>query len=164
VPIRVTIVELDNLDEPDMTYAEGTTLTIMNKGFTLADIATMYVDESEVKDNTVSVTYNGSTAAVTVAGNVAQYLTIATNGAHVAIEQSADVVEEITYTLSGNATDGEFYEFSKSGVLNVVGNLKHAIKAGEYIEVKDATINVTSAVCDGINCAQYFFYRCFHYV
>ena len=206
----------------EMNYAEGTTLTIMNKVFTLADVATMYVDESVVKDNTVAVVYNGQTAAITVAGNVAQYLTITTTGAHVNIEQSSDLAEEITYTLSGSSDDGECYisgsykatvelngltltnktpvksgaavhiqnskrikvkvmdgttntlvdcasgsqkgafyvkghpEFSKSGVLNVVGNLKHAIKSGEYIELKEATLNVTSAQGDGINCAQYF--------
>ena len=206
----------------EMTYAEGTTLAIMNKVFTLADVETMYVDESVVKDNTVAVVYNGQTATITVAGNVAQYLTITTTGAHVNIEQSSDLAEEITYTLSGSSDDGECYisgsykatvelngltltnktpvksgaavhiqnskrikvkvmdgttntlvdcasgsqkgafyvkghpEFSKSGVLNVVGNLKHAIKSGEYIELKEATLNVTSAQGDGINCAQYF--------
>ncbi len=208
-----------------MNYVEGTTLTIMNKVFTLADVETMYVDESAVKDNTVAVVYNGQTAAITVAGNVAQYLTITTTGAHVNIEQSSDLAEEITYTLSGSSDDGECYisgsykatvelngltltnktpvksgaavhiqnskrikvkvmdgttntlvdcasgsqkgafyvkghpEFSKSGVLNVVGNLKHAIKSGEYIELKEATLNVTSAQGDGINCAQYFFMK-----
>ena len=206
----------------EMTYAEGTTLAIMNKVFTLADVETMYVDESVVKDNTVAVVYNGQTVAITVAGNVAQYLTITASGAHVNIAQSDDLAEEITYTLSGSSIDGEFYmsgsykatvelngltltnktpvksgaavhiqnskrikvkvldgttntlvdcasasqkgafyvkghlEFSKSGVLNVVGNLKHAIKSGEYIELKEATLNVTSAQGDGINCAQYF--------
>ena len=206
----------------EMTYAEGTTLDIMNKVFTLADVETMYVDESVVKDNTVAVVYNGQTAAITVAGNVAQYLTITASGAHVNIEQSSELAEEITYTLSGSSDDGECYisgsykatvelngltltnktpvksgaavhiqnskrikvkvmdgttntlvdcasgsqkgafyvkghpEFSKSGVLNVVGNLKHAIKSGEYIELTEATLNVTSAQGDGINCAQYF--------
>ena len=206
----------------EMNYAEGTTLTIMNKVFTLADVETMYVDESVVKDNTVAVVYNGQTAAITVAGNVAQFLTITATGAHVNIEQSSDLAEEITYTLSGSSDDGECYisgsykatvelngltltnktpvksgaavhiqnskrikvkvmdgttntlvdcasgsqkgafyvkghpEFSKSGVLNVVGNLKHAIKSGEYIELKEATLNVTSAQGDGINCGQYF--------
>ena len=205
-----------------MNYAEGSTLTIMNKVFTLADLTTMYVDHAAVKDNAVSVVYNGTTAAVHVAGNVAQYLTVSVSGAHVNIAQSDDLAEEITYTLSGNSTDGEFYmsgsykatvelngltltntnpvtsgaaihiqngkriqvkvmdgtvntlvdnasgsqkgafyvkghpEFSKSGVLNVVGNLKHAIKSGEYIELKEATLNVTSAQGDGINCGQYF--------
>ena len=205
-----------------MTYTNGTTLTVMDKVFTLADLNAMYVNEASVVDNTVSVVYNETSASVTVAGNVAKYLTISVSGAHVNIEQNSDVAEEITYILSGSSENGEFYmsgsykatvelngltltnktpvtsgaavhiqngkrikvkvmdgttntlvdcasgsqkgafyvkghlEFSKSGVLNVVGNLKHAIKAGEYIELKEATLNVTSAQGDGINCAQYF--------
>ena len=205
-----------------MNYADGTTLTVVDKVFTLAEVSSMYVNDAVVVDNTVSVVYNETSATVTVAGNVAKYLTITVSGAHVDIAQSDDLEQEITYTLSGSSEDGEFYmsgsykatvelngltltnktpvksgaavhiqngkrikvkvmdgttntlvdcasgsqkgafyvkghpEFSKSGVLNVVGNLKHAIKAGEYIELKNATINVTSAQGDGINCAQYF--------
>ena len=205
-----------------MNYADGTTLTVVDKVFTLADVSSMYVNDAVVVDNTVSVVYNETSATVTVAGNVAKYLTITVSGAHVNIAQSDDLEQEITYTLSGSSTDGEFYmsgsykatlelngltltnktpvtsgaavhiqngkrikvkvmdgttntlvdcasgsqkgafyvkghpEFSKSGVLNVVGNLKHAIKSGEYIELKEATLNVTSAQGDGINCAQYF--------
>ena len=205
-----------------MNYTDGTTITVMDKVFTLTELSSMYVDETAVKDNTVSVVYKESSAAVTVAGNIAKHLTISVSGAHVNIAQSDDLEQEITYTLSGSSTDGEFYmsgsykatlelngltltnktpvtsgaavhiqngkrikvkvmdgttntlvdcasgsqkgafyvkghpEFSKSGVLNVVGNLKHAIKSGEYIELKEATLNVTSAQGDGINCAQYF--------
>ena len=146
-----------------------------------------------------------------MAGNVAQYLTITQEGAHVSITQSDDLAEEITYTLSGTTTDGEFYmsgsykatlalngltltnatpvysgatihvqngkrinmkvitgttntlvdaasgsqkgclyvkghaEFKQNGTLNIVGNVKHGIKAGEYVSVKNATINVTSS-------------------
>ncbi len=47
-------------------------------------------------------------------------------------------------------------EFAQKGTLNVYGNLKHGIKAGEYITVKNATINVLSSVGDGINCEQFF--------
>ena len=206
----------------EMTYAEGTTLTIMNKVFTLADITTMYVDESAVKDNTVAIEYNGQTTTITVAGNVAQYLTITTKGAHVNIEQSSELAEEIIYTLSGSSDDGEFYmsgsykatiilngltltnttpvtsgaavhiqngkrikvkvlegtsntlvdaangsqkgafyvkghpEFSGKGTLTVNSNVKHAIKSGEYITMKDATLKVLAAAGDGINCGQYF--------
>ena len=205
-----------------MNYADGTTLTVVDKVFTLAEVSSMYVNDAVVVDNTVSVVYNETSATVTVAGNVARYLTITVSGAHVDIAQSDDLEQEITYILSGSSTDGEFYmsgsykatvelngltltnktpvksgaavhiqnskrikvkvmdgtintlvdnasgsqkgafyvkghpEFSKSGVLNVVGNLKHAIKSGEYIELKEATLNVTSAQGDGINCAQYF--------
>ena len=173
-------------------------------------------------DNSVQVVYNGTSATVTVADNISQYLTVTQQGAHVSIAQSDSVAIEITYTLSGTSTDGEFYmsgsykatvelngltltnatpvysgaavhiqngkrinvkvitgttntlvdaasgsqkgclyvkghaEFKQQGTLNVVGNVKHAIKAGEYISLKNATLNITSAVGDGISCNQYF--------
>ena len=93
----------------DMTYSNGTTLTIMGKEFTISDITGMVVDKSEVTDNQVTVSYNGTSAKVTVAGNVAQYLTPVVSGSHVSIAQSDDLAEEVTYTLSGESTDGEFY-------------------------------------------------------
>lgn len=96
-----------------MTYSGGTTLTIMGKTFQLTDITAMAVDTSSVTDNAVSIAYNGATATVVVAGNVAQYVEPTLNGAHVSIAQSADLSDEnageITYTLSGSSTDGEFY-------------------------------------------------------
>ena len=60
-------------------------------------------------DNHVSVVYEETTATVTVDENVAQYLTVTQSGAHISIAQSSDVAEEITYTLSGTSSDGEFY-------------------------------------------------------
>ena len=173
-------------------------------------------------DNSVQIVYNGTSATVNVADNISQYLTVTQQGAHVSIAQSDSVASEITYTLSGTSTDGEFYmsgsykatvdlngltltnatpvysgaavhiqngkrinvkvitgttntlvdaasgsqkgclyvkghaEFKQQGTLNVVGNVKHAIKAGEYISIKNATLNITSAVGDGISCNQYF--------
>ena len=61
-------------------------------------------------DNSVTVSYNGTTATVTVDDNVAQYLTVTQSGAHVSIEQSSavnDSIGEITYTLTGTSPDGE---------------------------------------------------------
>ncbi len=206
----------------EMPYADGTTLTVMGKTFQLNDITQMTVDNTEVTGSTIKVAYNGTDAYVTVDGNIAKYVNPTVSGAHVAIEQSADLAEEITYTLSGTSTDGEFYmsgsykatvelnglnltnanpvnsgaavhiqngkrikvkvvtgttnqltdaasgsqkgclyikghaEFAQKGTLNVVGNVKHAIKAGEYVTLKNATLNVTSALGDGISCNQFF--------
>ena len=42
------------------------------------------------------------------------------------------------------------------GTLNVAGNTKHAIKSGDYISVKNLTLNITKAVGDGISCEEYF--------
>ena len=205
-----------------MTYAAGSTVHIMDKVFVLSDVDMMYVDGAEVVDNRVAVVYNGETASVSVAGNVAKYLTINVSGAHVNIAQSDELAEEITYSLSGSSEDGEFYmsgsykatielnglsltnttpvssgaavhiqngkrikvkvmegtsnmledaaageqkgalyvkghpEFSGKGTLMVKGHVKHAIKSGEYMTLKDATLKVLSAAGDGLNCGQYF--------
>ncbi len=204
-----------------MPYDNGTALTVMGKTFQISEIDTMYVDGTAVTDSAVSVVYSASSAAITVAGNIAQYLTIEQSGAHVSIAQRNDLAHEITYTLSGTSADGGFYmsgsykatvelsnltltnvsatysgsaihiqnskrikvkplngttntlvdasanskgclyvkghiEFAQKGTLNVTGNVKHGIKAGEYISIKNSTINVLSAKGDGINCEQYF--------
>ena len=66
------------------------------------------------------------------------------------------LVDATTGTQKGCLYVKGHAEFKQQGTLNVVGNVKHAIKAGEYVSVKNATINITSAVGDGISCNQYF--------
>ncbi len=204
------------------TYQSGETLTVMGKTFNVSDIDKMYVSSDEVDDNTVTVTYDGTSASVTVAGNIAQYVTPTVSNAHVTIAQNENVSDdtcgEITYTLSGTSTDGEFtmtgsykatvelngltltntlgaplniqngkridlsvkkgttntltdatdgdwkgcivckghLEMKGKGTLNVYGNTAHGIYAKEYIEMKNCTVNILSAIKDGINCNQYF--------
>ena len=92
-----------------MPYSGGTSLTVNNKVFTLSEVTSMYVDETAVKNNLVNIVYNGSSATITVAGNIAQFITPTVNGAHVTIEASnTDGVDgdEITYQLSGTTSDG----------------------------------------------------------
>lgn len=96
----------------DMTYSDnGQMLTIGHKAFSVSDITQITVDDTAVEANTVSVSYNGTSATVTIAGNVAPYVTATISGAHVSISQTntADVDDdEITYQLSGTSSDGEF--------------------------------------------------------
>ena len=96
----------------EMPFAAGSTLTIEGKVYSVdkSSSATDFIDEiavgdADVEDNTVSISYNGSTASVVVA----RYLTVSVSGAHVSIVQADDLADEITYTLSGTSTDGEFY-------------------------------------------------------
>lgn len=96
----------------EMLYADASSVTILNKVYALSDITRLYIDATEVEANTVSVTYEGSSAKVLVAGNIAQYVTPTVSGAHVTIVQSDavgdDTCGEITYSLAGASTDGEF--------------------------------------------------------
>ena len=92
----------------EMTFSDGTTLTIMGKTFTISDIDAMTIDYTSVTDDAIGVNYDGSSATITVAGNIAQYVTPTVSGAHVAIEQSDNLADEITYTLKKDL----FYEAS----------------------------------------------------
>lgn len=205
----------------DMEFVGGNTLVVMGKSFALADVSAMSVDEASVQDNDVVISYNNGAAMVEVPGNVARFVDVAVNGAHVNIAQSnTDAVDgnEITYMLNGTTADGSFslsgvykctvqlagldltnsqgaainiangkriklsakkgsvnsltdgsngsqkgciyskgqLQIQGNGVLNVTGNTKHAIKSGDYISVKDLTLNITKAIGDGISCNGYF--------
>ncbi|MBO4215517.1 MAG: carbohydrate-binding domain-containing protein, partial [Bacteroidaceae bacterium] len=205
----------------EMTYQAGKTLTIMGKTFSLDDIDEMTIDDSSVKDNNVDIAYDGSTAQITVAGNVAQYVDASVNKAHVTINQTntSDVDDdEITYVMSGSSSDGSFsldgsykctlqlagltltnpsgavidiankkriqlsvkketenvltdgaggaqkgciyskgqLQLQGNGTLTVTGKTAHAVKSGDYITVKNLTLNIRSAAKDGISCNKYF--------
>ena len=125
----------------DMTYSNGTSLTIMGKTFTLSDIDAMTVDNSDVTDNRVTVEYDASSAKVYVAGNVAKYVTPTINGAHVTIAQgntSAVDDDEITYQLTGASSDGS---------LSLSGSYKCTVSlAGVSLtNPSGAAINITNS-------------------
>ena len=112
IEVGQTTYQIPAAQAGEMIYNNGTTLTVLGKEYLLSDISRIYIDQSEVQDNTVQVVYTDDQAAVFVAGNISPYVTATVSGAHVSIEQSADVddnVGEITYTLSGTSGDGEFY-------------------------------------------------------
>ncbi len=175
-----------------------------------------------VDDSTVEIVFNGESATVTAADNIASYVSSAVNGAYVTIVQDstagANTSGEIIYSLSGSSSNGSLYldgsykctvilagldltcttgpainiqngkrvnvsvksgtentltdvaggdwkgcfvckghpEFKGKGSLTVNGKTAHGIWAKEYVEVKNCTINIPSAVKDGINCNQYF--------
>ena len=149
----------------EMVYAEnGTILTILNKTFTLSEVDQMFINDAAVEDNTVQVNYDGTSAAVTIAGNVARYVTATVSGAHVSIVQSSDVddtVGEITYTLSGTSTDGEFYlegEYKTTVELNGVTLTN---PSGAAINIQDGKrVNISvkkdteNTLTDGANGTQ----------
>jgi hypothetical protein len=121
----------------DMPYAGGTTLTIQGKAYTISDIDKITIDNSSVADNTVSVTYNGASAAVVVAGNVAQYLTVTASGAAVSITQAATLPNEIIYTLSGTSTDGSFYMNGELKAIVALNGLTLSSTKGAPIDIEN---------------------------
>lgn len=140
-------------------FSDATTFSVLGATFNIADVDSICADQSVVVDNTVNVVYNGSVADVTVAGNVARYLTVEVTGAHVSIIQSADLANEITYTLQGSTTDGSFWmdgELKASLVLNgltmaCADSAAINIRNGKRISVQlvDGTVNTLSDGASG---------------
>ena len=67
----------------DMTYTNGTTLTICGKTYNTADIDNITIDNTAVGDSTISVTYTETTAKVVVSGDIASMVTAEVSGAKV---------------------------------------------------------------------------------
>ena len=92
-----------------MPYSSANMLTVLEKGFTLADVDSVTVANETFADDNVLVKYNNTVADVYVAGNIANHITAQVNGARVAVMQDANVATEYTYTLQGNSSSGCFY-------------------------------------------------------
>ena len=95
----------------DMTYGDnGTTLTISGKTFTVdGNSITIDPTGTSLKDHCVEVAYDGTSASIVAAGDLIDSLTVSVEAAKVNIKQHDDLAQEITYTLSGNSSDGQFY-------------------------------------------------------
>ena len=92
-----------------MPYSSANLLTVLEKGFTLADVDSVTVKNETFADDNVLVKYNNTVADVYVAGNIANHITAQVTGARVAVMQDADVATEYTYTLQGTSCSGCFY-------------------------------------------------------
>lgn len=95
-----------------MEYSnEGKSITIQGKTFGLTSDIEMNVVQSVMEENLVVVEYKDTKATVTIAGNIAQYVTATVSGAHVTLYQSEgvnDITGEINYVLNGTSNDGSF--------------------------------------------------------
>lgn len=119
---------------------------------------------------------SGTTANGSLTINGDYKLTLRLNGAHIVSTKGAAIDVECGKRIAVELVDGTsnsledskggvqkaaMYfaghpEFQGGGMLSVTGNTKHAISAKEYLELKKSTgtINIRSAVGDGIHCGK----------
>lgn len=145
----------------EMTYTDGTVLTIGSKTYPISAITNITIDDSSVTDNTVDVTYSDNTAKVRIAGNIAQYIDAQVNGGHVTIAAAPTLASDVTYNMSGNSANGSFYmtgDYKMNMVLNglTLANPDSAainIQNGKQINVvlADGTSN---SLADGLRTAD----------
>lgn len=131
-----------------MPYSNGQTIDILGRQIELSQIDSMYVNKAAVSDNTVSVVYNGNTASVTIAGNIAKNISATVNGAHVALIQDADVSQEITYILSGNSSNGSLYMDGKLKASFILNGLTLTNPDSAAINIRDGK-RIAINIADG---------------
>ena len=142
----------------EMIYSDATTLTVLDKTFTISDITNIYIDGSTVTENTVSVEWQGTSAKAVVPYNVMSLVDLDIDGADVEIEQGDAVAEEITYTLSGNSTAGSLYMDGSYKATFVLNGLSLTNPNGAAVNIRDGKrINIqladgtTNTFVDGAN-------------
>lgn len=114
-----------------------------------------------------SLTYNGDYKTTFILNGVS--ITNPNGGAidiecgkRIAMELKKGTVNSLVDGVNGKQKAALYckghLEIDKTGTLNVTGNLKHALCAKEYIQLKksDGNINILSSKSDGIHCGQYF--------
>ena len=141
---HVSIVQGSDLAS-EITYNLSGTST--DGGFYMAGSYKATVELNGLTLTNVSAVYSG--AAVHIQNSKRINVKVITGTTNTLVDAASGSQKGCLY-VKGHA------EFKQHGTLNVVGNVKHAIKAGEYISLKNATLNITSAVGDGISCNQYF--------
>ena len=141
---HVSIAQSSNL-ATEITYNLSGTST--DGGFYMSGSYKATVELNNLTLTNTSAVYSG--AAVHIQNGKRINVKVITGTTNTLVDAATGSQKGCLY-VKGHA------EFKQQGTLNVVGNVKHAIKAGEYISLKNATLNITSAVGDGISCNQYF--------
>ncbi len=126
----------------EMRYGNGgSTLTILSRTFTVSNIDEITFNNDLVQDNTVTVNYSNEEATVTIAGNVARYVDATVSGAHVSLTQSSELGDEnageITYSLSGTSSDGEFFMSGSYKATIALNGLSLTNPSGAAINIQD---------------------------
>lgn len=155
---QTTIVH--HVDEEAVIF-NNDTFTIDGYTYSTAAIDSICTSSETVADNSVNITYAATTARVVVAANVAPYLTIQVNGAHVSIVQSSDLANEVTYTLQGASSNGSFWMDGSLKATLALNNLNLTCADSAAINIRDGKrINVvlnegtTNVLADGAGGTQ----------
>lgn len=159
------VVEVYGATADDMVYTAGVTaapsVSIQGKNYVLSEVEKIVVKGSETAalDSTVSVVYDGSTASVTVSGDIAPYVTVTVDGARVSCMADTTFKRVITYNLSGSSSNGAFIMDGKAATRLNLNNLTLTASDTAAINILNGklcnvTINGENTLVDGASGGQ----------
>lgn len=92
----------------EMTYSGGETLTIGSTAYTLTEVDSIVMDQSDVTEAQVNITYTASGATVRIPGDMAPYITAQVEGGNVVVTAAGGLAKEVNYILAGTSAAGSF--------------------------------------------------------
>lgn len=123
-------------DVGEITFQNnGTSFTVSGNTFQIAETDQILIDRTEVIPASVQVAFANEGTLVTVATDIAPYLDIQTTGNHVRITADPSLTKEVSYTLTGQATDGSFYMDGEYKAKITLSNLQLSNPAGAAIDI-----------------------------
>ena len=159
--VKGQVTETFTAKPDEMAFCCGTRVNIQGRDYPVSDISKIYIDDSQVIENTVEVSYNGNSASVRMPGDIAPYLTGSVSDAYVKILQSDNLDFELNYVLSGNSTNGSFVmdgRFKATVTLNGISLNNDTTAAINILNGKRINIIVadgtTNTFSDGANGTQ----------
>ena len=150
-----------------MNYADnGATLQIAGTGYAVEEIDSIVVVPGTVDPLSVEVCYAGNLAFVTASADVVSALKLDVKGADVQVWADASLQEEVTYSLSGESSDGSFFMEGEYKSTLVLDGLTLSNKRGAAIDIAngkrlnvvltDGTVNTLSDGAGGTHDACFF--------
>ena len=162
---NVTVTKADNIAQYVMTAVNGAYVSIVQDETAGANTSGEIIYSLSGSSTDGSFYLEGSYKATVILNGLDLTCTTGPaidiqNGKRINVSVASGTENTLTDAAGGD-WKGAFVckghpKFKGKGTLTVNGKTAHGIWSKEYVEVKNCTINIPSAVKDAINCNQYF--------
>ena len=155
------VVVAKNVEEYVTVIADGSHVTIAQDEELPFEITYVLSGESSDGEFAMSGSYKATVElrGLTLTNPSGAAINI-TNGKRIALSVKNGTVNTIADGQDGSQKAAIYckghLELKGKGTLNVTGNTAHAIKSGDYTSMKNCTVNILSAVKDGLSVNEYF--------
>lgn len=130
-------------DVATISVTDGSILTIGGVDYAASQTDSIVVDEREVPTASVEVAWTDDGPKVTIAGDVAPWVSVTVSGNHVTAVADETLEQEVSYTLSGTAQNASFTQQGSYKCTLVLNNLNLTSNSGPALNIMNGKrINV----------------------
>ena len=128
-----TIFAAEQISE--IGISDGAMLTIGGVDYAVSETDSIVVDQRQAPTASVEVTWKADGPVVMLAGDVAPWISISIEGNHVTATAAEELDEEVSYTLSGTASNASFTLQGSYKSTIVLNNLSLTSNSGPALNI-----------------------------